>query len=352
MFRALAYAALFLVTAYCATCVAEELKLLKSPAFNVSYDEQPGGLARIKIQSSGMESVAPFLIENPYRLVIDIPDQRVQKNIETALNNSRLLKAVRIGAHADKIRVVIDFRDAEPPNFSTKATAKELIVSFGERRPAAPPHTPPAALSTTAVTAAPTTAPTVKAAVAAVAPPKIVELKPLPTTTTPAVLKTAAATPSSTPIPPTATSTPAPTPSFTPTKAATSSPTPAYTAAPQPERGISEAAAGQPKTLLSINFDRILTDQSAVVKFVLTKPSEFRLAKQDERSYLLTIPDCRVNGDFLKLPYFPPHDFLGLVMVQVSADGPDAKVLITVDRGIRIASVSKENELWVRPVTR
>ncbi|MBX7138974.1 MAG: AMIN domain-containing protein [Oligoflexia bacterium] len=351
MFKAPLVLATLLVLISYGLCAADEQQIVKGTKFSLAYEAQASGVESIKIRSSGLEKVEPFLIENPARLVIDIPGQKLHKNSETALSSSHLLKAIRVGAHADKIRVVIDFKDAATPPYSSKATAGDLILTIGtpkaEPAPSSQPivtkHTPSSTVASS---------PTPRSAASAVAAPKIIELKAVPTATGTARVPTAAPTSAHTsaPVPPTVT--PQPVPSFTPTSTPTPTVPPTHTATTLSERTATTNSNPQGKSLLSINFDHVLTDQSAVVKFALTKPSEFRLAKQDDRSYLLTIPNCAVSGEFLKLPYFPPHDFLGLVMVQVSADGPDVKVLITVDRGIRIASVSKENELWVRPVTR
>ena len=88
-----------------------------------------------------------------------------------------------------------------------------------------------------------------------------------------------------------------------------------------------------------------------MVRLVLRKRAQFKLTKKDARSYLLTIPDCTLEGQHLTLPYFVPQSFVGLTHVRAQRDKGDIEVTIGIDRNVRLAAFAQENEIWVRTVS-
>ncbi|MDC0358542.1 AMIN domain-containing protein [Oligoflexia bacterium] len=78
------------------------LKLVeRASGFRVQIDSRNSG------PISGAETLNAFAIENPVRLVIDLPAIKYAKSHKQAVAH-KLISKVRIGVHADKIRVVID----------------------------------------------------------------------------------------------------------------------------------------------------------------------------------------------------------------------------------------------------
>lgn len=84
------------------------------------------------------------------------------------------------------------------------------------------------------------------------------------------------------------------------------------------------------------------------MKIKLSFRSEYKLTRRDQKTFDLEIPNCTVASESLALPYFPPHDFVGFTFVKVERSGNGVKVALGVDRGVRIASVVNENEIWIK----
>ena len=85
-----------------------------------------------------------------------------------------------------------------------------------------------------------------------------------------------------------------------------------------------------------------------LVKLKLSFRSEYKLTRRDQKTFDLEIPNCGVSSEVLALPFFPPHDFVGFTFVQATPTAGGLRIAIGVDRGVRVASVVNENEIWIK----
>jgi len=100
--------------------------------------------------------------------------------------------------------------------------------------------------------------------------------------------------------------------------------------------------------LTAIDFDNVHPAFRLVLK---TRP-QFKLTKKDEHSYTLTISECSIIADHLKLPYFPPQNLVGFTHILARENPGGIEVTIGVERGIRISAVAKDSAIVVRSLTR
>lgn len=70
-----------------------------------------------------------FVVENPTRLVIDIPGKFGKSAQSLNLKDSEL-SSLRLGLHPDKTRIVVDIKKASSAEFSTKLEGEEVLVRF------------------------------------------------------------------------------------------------------------------------------------------------------------------------------------------------------------------------------
>ena len=334
----------------------------------------------------------------------------------TKVRTTPVVSSIRVGRHKDKTRVVIDLEEGEIPRFTWAKQKKsvrvripvsyiqksaeditfkspvepapitkpvELIAATKLRRPdatedrdkeevtVAPEETP--ATGKTIVIAKvgggefklpkeqtnqipePTPAPNPKtpklvavkqlpAPTAKPTPePTAVPATPIPGTPTPAPITPVPATP--TPLP----TTPEPTPiSATPTPVpATPKPTPKST-----PKATKQVIIRGGKQVTSITF-RYLTGKVPVIKIETSKKATYRVTKRGRSGYRLTIPGFTLNGEHLKLPQFPPHDFLSFTYVDPSnSKSAETIIDIGVESGVRISTHAKGNAIYVKSLTR
>ena len=72
-----------------------------------------------------------FVVENPFRLVIDIPNWTL-RTVKTLNINDGFISAIRTGKHLDKIRLVLDIKTFYAPHFlvTEVKTEKEFVVDI------------------------------------------------------------------------------------------------------------------------------------------------------------------------------------------------------------------------------
>ena len=89
-----------------------------------------------------------------------------------------------------------------------------------------------------------------------------------------------------------------------------------------------------------------------MIRFAFTTRREYRLTKIDATTYELTVIGTKLGGEHLALHFFPPNDFLGFTFVKPRRDGNNIVIAVGVDYGMRIASVPKDEEIWVKAISR
>jgi len=190
----------------------------------------------VKIMVPQDAKVNSFMLSDPPRLVVDFVGVRLKKSEEFSAPKNGVVKQIRLGAHPDKLRIVMDLIPEKAPQFEWRAGPRQATLRIDESISAPKPkadtapaiaQAAPAAVSVTAPPVAP-----ISKAPETPAPTKA------PSTATPTAQPTSTPTPLPTKAPtvaPTATHTPLPTSS--PTVAA--SPTPAPTR-PEPKAKLPE----------------------------------------------------------------------------------------------------------------
>lgn len=271
----------------------------------------------LKVESPALSSAEIFGIENPWRIVIDIPGVSTSKNSSSLLSTT-LLKAVRIGRHENKMRIVLDVAGSGLPEhrWTVIPPLLELHIS------------PNAQVVTPTITARP--APTLTAAPIATA-----TMAPIPTATAaPAATAT---------ILPTLTSMPTSPPTFTlpPTTVAT-------TVVPKPAKTAPAVAAA--RTLAGIIFG--YRNGTPAVELILGQKMEYKLAKKGDKLYQLTISDCTLASEHLALPHYPPHDFAGFTYLAGGAKDGNIEISIGIDRGAVITSYAKDSSIILKAEVR
>ncbi|MEY4669850.1 MAG: hypothetical protein RL518_2549 [Pseudomonadota bacterium] len=175
--------------------------------------------------------VESFALENPARIVVDFHGVSIKTSENLVPPKNSVIKMIRLGAHADKLRIVMDLLTPTPPQYEWRGAARQAtlrIVESGATAVSAPAPTAPQPEPTKAATAVPTPPP----------PTQTPTTKPtLPPTPAPTAIPTKAAT-----LAPTTAPTAAPT--IAPTTAPTTAPTSVPTAPPTVEQ---RATATEPK---------------------------------------------------------------------------------------------------------
>ncbi|MDP6980161.1 MAG: type IV pilus secretin PilQ [Myxococcota bacterium] len=115
----------------------DEIGIASPPAATMlaSVDVQSletGALVHLKADGS-VWAVESFVLENPTRLVVDLPGIESEAKQDNISVGHAMVKGVRVGAHADKVRVVIDGGEASEgfAGRSVKPTVDGLYVAVG-----------------------------------------------------------------------------------------------------------------------------------------------------------------------------------------------------------------------------
>lgn len=178
--------------------------------------------------------VESFALENPARIVVDFIGVSIKTSENLVPPKNDVIKMIRLGAHAEKLRIVMDLSTPTTPQYEWRGGARQATLRILEsvnsveptKAPQAAPATPTPLPPAPPTTAPPTTAPTSGA------------------TTAPTVQATATRTSTPT-ISPTITPTvtlPA-TPTLVPTKVATVAPTMTHTVVPTTAPTVEQRAA-------------------------------------------------------------------------------------------------------------
>jgi hypothetical protein len=310
----------------------------------------------LKISVPNDSKVNAFLLPDPPRLVVDFEGSSIKKSESFNAPENGVIKQVRLGAHPDKLRVVVDLIKSTPPEYEWKAGKRQAIISFVEGTVEAAPQPQVAAPQPTPAPALPTEAPAQPTAV-----PAQPTIAPTTVTTTPPAQPSS--TPTSTPsVPPTAQQ-PA-TSGNAPNAAAAGAGAAAGAALPsgkdvdedQEDLGdLEERRAGPAPTKVPTTFSikgyrfEYMPDKSPILKILLNKPgAQAQISKVDSETYKIDLKDCGTDNEDLELPQFPPHDFVGFVMVVAEPVGSNVEISVSVEEDIVLGTSVHGNEIWVK----
>lgn len=306
------------------------------------------------VSISGIEAdkATVFEVENPTRLVVDLPVTK-RKIVREPLKENPYVLKIRIGMHPDKTRVVLDLKDPKPKH-SSVPKKKVLTIRFEadslhsesldrEKEPS------PEKKKTFKSTEVPTRATPTNTPKNTASPTAISEKVPTRVTPKPTVTKSLAI-PTATPVP-TSKSTLAATPTKSPI-AVEEEPTPKMDFTPTSDSTISISKTPYVKPegqeVTGIHFKK--DEQGPYTEISLVDRSEYSLTKVKNRKFKLTVPRCSVGPKGLLLPHFPPNDITGFTLVQIVPGTSGVDIFISVDDGMKVTAVNVGNSIILRPV--
>lgn len=104
--------------------------------------------------------------------------------------------------------------------------------------------------------------------------------------------------------------------------------------------------------LNNLKFNYIGYEKRPVIVFEMSMPGEYRLVEASPNKYVVQFPKAGLGGEYLGLPYFPPHDFVGVNMVQVASSASGLTAEILVDTGIKLSAYRKGKAVLVKTLNR
>ncbi len=295
---------------------------------SIGVIQDNAGKSRISIKGQALSKAVAFALENPPRIVIDLPATSSVFNRTAIPKGNSVVSKIRVASHPDKLRVVVDLSPTSKPDFSQVVSESSIEITLGIPEQAAI-LAPTQAFTPTPPSEA-SVVPTVISGTATAVYTKTPGYTPV---------STAKNTVVATPIVPTSTPVVVSTPVFTPTVTPLSLST-------------RESPAVSGLKLLDMKFDYVEPEHQPVAKIVLNSPTEFKLVKQDETTFVLTIPRASLANSQAGLIQFAPQDFVGLGYLMPKVDGSDLKIVIGVERNQRLASANKGNELLLRVISK
>ena len=244
----------------------------------------------LKIMVPQDAKVESFPLQNPSRIVVDFHGVVIKASENLVPPKNSAIKMIRLGAHADKLRIVIDLATATAPQYEWRGGARQatlrIVESGAAPAPAAPPVAPPVEPTKVPVL----TTPVVEAAAPTVAP-------------TPVPSKAPTLKPTLTPPP-----TPTPLPTKAPTLAPTLAPTPIPTAPPTVEQRSTTTAPKLPD-MTDKELEDALDKEVAKASQALERGEELPDITEFEGEDLVDVPAEDLEQPDLaeeKLPKGPP----------------------------------------------
>lgn len=346
-----------LITVFCGHSDAEQLAQLKVSGLEIRLNTIERGYELLIKPVGGIDSLSQdltanvFAIESPTRLVVDIPD--FSSNTARTINlTDNFFRALRLGVHSDKVRLVLDVIGDSAPEYSISSdTAREAIVVLFNPRLSAPFQ---------------------EKRVETHQETNIPELSPELYTEEQIETGTLNQTTQGYKVPDEKLQ-------HKPSATAPKEPSDFE----QADQGLSQAmaAVGRGHTARDDGRDhaeeieKAETPQSTTPSDgkVLVKGIYYHVAKQNNASavmidvdnldmyqlsqkepnrYELLLKNAKLAGSHLTLPQFPPDTFTGFEVILARPQGQDVVISIYVDQNVHQLSPSKiKDKLWLRAVT-
>ncbi len=327
---------------------AEPLLNFKSNDLEVQLSSETDGIFRLSLISlSKTKQISePEILElkDPYRLVLDLPEFP-SKSSKTMNVSSAFISSLRIGAHADKTRFVIDIKDDNFPEYQiikdqkTNAVSLEFVFAdksstqkkikeskkeeeefsddsededlVEEEEKESRPQVTVTPKTTSTSTTSSTTSTT---------------LKIIQTTTT------------------SSSSTSTTIPVLLKQELTTTTVTAPMAILKKEEANKSNAE------LKSIFFQITENTRLPAVTFEVPGLQSYALNKLTEELYELVLDNSYLKGKYLELPQFPPDSFKGFAVINATEDKTNHKVAVKiyVDEGTKLFTFYMNDQLWVK----
>lgn len=317
---------------------AAPLVNFKSLDFEVELSSEADGIFRLSLTplTETKQISEPEILElkDPYRLVLDLPGI-ASKTAKTVNVSSAFISSLRVGAHADKTRFVIDIKGDRFPEYQitkdqktnavslefvfadTSSMLKKIKESESEEEKEVDTSTS-TSLSTTSTIKTTTSLSTSSTTTTSTTS----------TTTIPLIIKHQETT----------TTTPITTTSLT---------TVSTTIAVLKKEEHSKQSGVE---LKSIFFQ--VTENTRLPAVVFTVPGlkSYALNKLTEELYELVLDNSYLKGKHLELPQFPPDSFKGFAVINAADDKVKNKIIVKiyVDEGTKLFTYYTDDQLWVK----
>lgn len=258
-----------------------------------------------------------LVLENPSRLVIDIPNH-ASKVAQTKNLTNEHLAAIRVGQHPDKVRVVIDVKDNALVHYQLPSTISpdsySIEFSIGESESIAGIEETP----TIAVLAEEEEE---EVAVAPVKDESEIEVASFE----PPVKKVEPKKPTATKKPEAVSP-----PIITPEQAA--------------------PIASEKTVVQSISFQSLPADDTPAVVIKVQSLGNYSLSKKGDNIYEIVLEGASLAGEHLSLPFYPPDTFSGLEAVIAHQGGGNITLKVFVDQSYKINPFRTKGELWLKVI--
>ncbi len=313
--------------------------------------QKVGRATAVKLSAPTAITANAFYLDSPARLVVDVSGCKTRRSEKFFLASHPVVSGIRVGAHADKLRMVVDLASSTRPSFTVAAGGREVTLTIQDEAQSeqyaerVKPSIPPSAQQTVsapvvvviqpppAVTPPPTMTPIRVVATAVAVETEVVSASPT-------------ALPSNTP-----TALPSPTPTLRPVVSDDGSTAKRLGATPvAPTMAPASPMRGTIAYLLTgYRFEYLEPGRVPILKILLNKPrANAQISKIGPKAYKIVIPSCGIGGKGLDLPQFPPADFLGFVMIAAKAVEDKTEITISVEQGVTLGTFVRQNEIWVK----
>ena len=287
-----------------------------------------------------MENIEVFALENPGRLVIDVPNKRLKSAKRLSLDAPHL-ETLRLGVHPDKMRIVLDMKVNTPPSFvkDYSANEKRAVVSFSFS-----PSQPAKIVEAKAVE------PIKKI--------EIIEKRATPEQNSKPVEISKASSKVELPekIEPESTIKPAAVISEIESQNRQSTTTSTeqlsklnkkQTDALAEQKEIKKLAQALVTTVV---FRKLEQSNQPAVMLQVSGLNTYSLSRKRENLYHLTLDKAKLNGNHLALPLFPPEEYQGFEVVIAEQKKDKVLVKVFVEENISLSPfiVRSKEELWVK----
>lgn len=317
-----------------------------------------------------------FMLPDPPRIVLDMAGASVKHSETFNAPANDVVKAVRLGSHPGKLRVVVDLAKAEAPKYEWKAGKRQVILRMLEKAAAVVQEPPapqapqakqepavPAKLETESLGAGeppaaslPKDSKPVAPALPAETEEKVESLgkaeeqaqQPAPE----AKLEqkpqeqVAALPQKEEPAQPPAVEQPKQQAAAQPPAEQPGSLGAAAAAAVAPPADKNLPAQGNIK-IVGYRFEYGEPGKTPILKVTLnSNGATAQISKVDSTTYKIVVPKSALANEDLVLPQFPPADFVGFIMVMSEEVSDSVEITVSVEEGVTLNTMVKGDEIW------
>lgn len=329
---------------------AENLAGLSAAGLNISLESKGSGFRILIKPKGGIESLSRdltanvFAVENPSRLVVDIPGFVARGPQKQELSHSEI-GALRLGVHKDKTRLVLDIKSNQVPEYNVASDANlgALVVSFGFDSSAGvvaktddvsiipdSPGSDPSVPDSPGPAFEPIqNEPPEEVAALPIQEPSAPE-EPEVTPRKPEPRESQEEDPNAFELP------------LEPTEPAVA---PIETAAVEDVQTPAVSGFG---VVNGVYYQAAKNSKTSSIMVDVDGLNQYSLSQAAPGAYELLLRDTSLKGPHLSLPQFPPDTFKGFEVIVASQQGKDVVVKVYTDSGVKLSPFIAQGKLWLR----